>query len=332
MIKHAWILTALAACSGSDESFEQQVTTDMHAQIESEVSALIAAAQALQSAAPERAWSAEDLAPMRAAWRDARVAYEHTEGALAPLFPDIDFVIDARYDDFLAEVGPDTNLFDGEGVTGMHAIERILFADEIRPEVVAFERTLPGYQPAAIPATDADARAFKTGLVQRLIDDVTELHAQWRPANIDIGAAYVGLVGLMNEQKEKVDLASTGEEESRYANVTLFDLRNNREGTLRVYSLFRAWVQHEGGGASDAAIQTKLGELAALYATTSGDALPPVPETWSSDMPSSADLATPFGRLWQQVHAEVDPAQPGSIVAEMNTVATLLGFAQFVEE
>jgi hypothetical protein len=31
----------------------------------------------------------------QAAWQKARTAYEHIEGALAPIFPEIDFSIDA---------------------------------------------------------------------------------------------------------------------------------------------------------------------------------------------------------------------------------------------
>ena len=124
--------------------------------------------------------------------------------------------MDARYDDFLAMIGPagDANLFDDQGVTGMHAIERILYAPSIRQEVIDFEKTLPGYKAAAFPATAQEATDFKTKLCQKLIDDAQSLHDQWQPAAIDIGAAYTGLVGLMNEQKEKVNLAATGEEES----------------------------------------------------------------------------------------------------------------------
>ena len=48
-------------------------------------------------------------------------------------------------------------------------------------------------------------------------------------------------------------------------------------------------------------------------------------------MPSAADLATPFGMLWQQVHEAVDPTRDGSVVFEMNAVAVLLGFPEFVE-
>jgi hypothetical protein len=36
--------------------------------------------------------------------------------------------------------------------------------------------------------------------------------------------------------------------------------------------------------------------------------------------------------LWAQVHAATDPAKSESIVSQMNDVAVLLGFPQFVEE
>lgn len=332
-------LLAVAGCSGtSDSDYERAVTRDMHASIAEDLAALAQAARDLQAAAPSHAWDASRdaaaITAMRDAWRRARVAYELVEGATAPLFPDIDFAIDARYDDYLVELGPggDPDPFDGTGVTGMHGIERILFAPETRGEVLAFESTLPGYRPPAYPASDADAMAFKTGLAQQLVTDVDDLKAQWAPAAIDIGTAYVGLVGLMNEQREKVNLAATGEEESRYANVTLFDLRNNLAGTRKVYELFRAWIAAKDGADADAQVEAKLGELAALYDATPGDALPPVPPTWSSDAPSSADLATPFGQLWSQVHAATDPARADSIVSQMNVIAELLGFPQFEAE
>ena len=331
-------LVAAACGDSSDNDFEAEVTRDMHASIAADLADLAQAARDLQAAAPTHAWDetadAAAITAMRDAWRRARVAYELVEGATAPLFPDQDFAMDARYDDYLVELGAagDANLFDGTGATGMHSIERILFAPEIRDEVIAFESSLPGYVAAAYPATETEAMAFKTELVGQLITDADDLHTQWAPAAIDVGTAYIGLVGLMNEQREKVNLAATGEEESRYANVTLFDLRNNLAGTRKVYDLFQGWIAAEGGDAPDAKIEATFVDLAGLYDATPGDALPPVPATWSSDAPSSEDLATPFGHIWQEVHAATDPAKPESIVTQMNEIADLLGFAQFVEE
>jgi iron uptake system component EfeO len=328
-----------SGCGGtSDDDYKREVTRDMHATIAAELANLAAAARELQAAAPTHAWNATTdaaaITEMRAAWRRTRVAYELVEGATAPLFPDQDFAMDARYDDYLVELGDggDTDLFDGAGATGMHSIERILWAPQIRSEVIQFEASLPGYRAAAYPATDADAMKFKTELVGQLIADADDLHAQWAPAAIDIGTAYIGLVGLMNEQRDKVNLAATGEEESRYANVTLFDLRNNLAGTRNAYELFRAWIADKGGDEPDAKIQATFSALAALYDTNSGDALPPVPASWSSDQPSATDLATPFGQLWKQVHDATDPVREDSVVAQMNLIADLLGFPQFAEE
>jgi len=132
----------------------------------------------------------------------------------------------------------------------------------------------------------------------------------------------------MGEQQEKVDLAATGAEESRYSNLTLFDLRNNLAGTKTIYEIFRPWILAKGqaGVDADTKIEAKFAALATLYGTTN-DALPEVPMNWSGDAPSAADLATPFGMLWSTVRANVDATATGSVVFEMNLLYTdVLGF------
>jgi len=337
-------LILVAACGEGggvdDAAFRRQVVTDMHDSISVDLAELITAAQDLQAAAPTptgRGWDpvldADAIAAMRAAWIHTRVAYEHVEGATAPIFPDEDFSMDARYDDYLAELGGagDATPFDGQGATGMHMIERVLFSDQIDDAVLDHEEDLPGYWIAAFPATEAEAMTFKTGLLQKLIDDANQLHDEWQPAAIDIGAAYQGLVGLMNEQKEKVNLAATGEEESRYARVTLFDLRNNLDGTKKIYALFQPWIQAKGGDDPDTMVEAGFAHLDTLYSVDPGDSLPPVPDDWSNDSPSAANLATPFGVLWEGVHEAVDPTTDGSVVFEMNELAVVLGFPEFAE-
>lgn len=344
----------LAGCSSSAESaaktdadYRAEVVSAMHASVKSELGALLAAARDLQAAAPTptgRGWDAAQdaasLAKMRDAWRRCRIAYEHVEGVVAPIFPDVDFDIDARYDDYLVKLAGagDANPFDDKGVTGMHGAERILFADAIPQAVVDFEKTLPGYAVAAFPATEAQALDFKTKLLGRLVADLEKLEQTWAPAQIDIGVAFQGLVSLMNEQREKVNKAATGEEESRYAQMTLFDLRNNLAGTQTIYAVFRPWVRSKtsadptkDGKALDDAITAKMASLGALYANYTGDALPAVPATWSSETPTAADLATPFGTIFVSVRDAVDPTKTGSIVDGMNHLADLLGFPQFKE-
>jgi iron uptake system component EfeO len=337
----AWL--GLSACSSTDpktdSDYESEVAVDMHKTLLSDVDALHAAAVELQAAAPspsDRGWSASEdetaIAKMTAAWLRARAAYERTEGALAPLFPDIDAAIDARYEDFL-EGGEDSDLFDDQGVTGMHAIERILFANQTPASVVTVEASLPGYVAAAWPSTAEEAEAFKEKLAARLVIDTATLSAQWKPQSIHLEEAFGGLIALMNEQREKVNKAASEEEESRYAQRTMADIRDNLAGTRAAYQVFREWVQSkQGGPALDEEVEAAFDKLEDVYATVDGDAFPPLPATWSAENPTAADLASPFGKLFTTVHAAVDPNEPGSAVDAMNRVALLLGFPEYQEE
>ncbi|HEY0193042.1 MAG TPA: imelysin family protein [Kofleriaceae bacterium] len=330
---------SLVACSDdkkTDADYQAEIVVSIHDSIETDLADLVKAAQDLQAAAPTHTWSATAdaaaIAAMKDAWKRTRVAYEHVEGATAPLYGNLDYTMDARYDDYLNQDGGDTYFFDDTGVTGMHGIERILYAPGIRSEVLDFEEDLPGYKAAAWPVTDAEANDFKTKLCGKLISDAMNLHDSWKPAAADLAQAYAGLVGLMNEQKEKVNLAATGEEESRYANVTLFDLRNNLEGTQKIYALFQPWAQSKADGVdADVKIEAKFAALKAQYDADAGDALPTVPDDWSNDMPTTANLATPFGMLWNTVHQDVDPNADSSVVFQMNKIAVALGYPQFVE-
>lgn len=351
-----------ASCSSSgamtDTQYQSAVVSGMRTSFITDLQNLVTYSQALQTAAPtpaDRGWDATQdataIAAMKAAWTGCRAAYEHIEGATAPIFPDIDATIDSRYDDFLASLpGGDSYLFDDQGVTGMHAVERILYSDVTPARVVAYESTLTGYVASAFPGTAQEASDFKTLLVSKQIADAQLLHDQWEAAkNYDLGAAFQGLVSLMNEQREKVDKASTDQEESRYSQTTMTDIRDNLAGTERVYGLFQPWIQSKpaptpDGGASgdagapqdgkalDAAIEAGFAKLQALYDGVTGDGIPQPPSTWSSVNPTATDLATPFGVLYSGVQAAVDPNEPGSIVAEMNAAAVLLGFPQFVAE
>jgi iron uptake system component EfeO len=321
---------ALAGCmEKTDADFRSEVTSAMHAAMTQNLADMVQAARELQVAAPLHGWNvvadADAITRMRDAWKSMRIAWEQVEGAVAPMFPDLDTAMDSRYEDFLAAAGAqgDPYLFDGNGVIGMHAIERILFAPVTRPEVIAYERGLTGYRQSAYPATDNEAVAFKTQLVQRLIDDATQLQSSWKPEDVDIATGYQGMVALMNEQQDKVELAATGAEESRYSNITLADLRNNLTGTTQAYDLFRDWIHSKSSAmTSDHMVQDQFSSLKTAYASTPGESLPAAPPGWVPSDPTDSD----FGKLWHQVHASVDPNSQGSVVFEMNRIAVLLGF------
>ena len=229
--------TSTAATSTAAQ--RQRVQSEMKALINSQLNAWHAAASELHRVAPApsaRGWDLRDdaaaIAAMKQAWQKGRDAYERVEGAVAPLFPESDAATDARYDDFLLRLGAvgDPTPFDGEGVIGMHAIERILWANSTPATVVEFERNLPGYRPARIPERSEEARLFREELVGRLISDIERLRQEFTPLSLDAAFAFQGTIDLAMEQVEKVDKAATGQEESRYAQSTMRDLRNNYQG------------------------------------------------------------------------------------------------------
>jgi iron uptake system component EfeO len=337
----ALALLSFGCSSGDDKSdaqYEKDVVTGMHEALLSDVDKLHEAAVELAAAAPEpsgRGWDADQdadaIAAMKDAWLKARGAYERTEGALAPIFPKLDGDIDARYDDFLTGLGPngDQDLFDGDGVTGMHAIERILFVKTTPPSVIKAEATLPGYKEAAWPSTEDEAHEFKTGLAARLVTDTDTLATQWTPQKIDLPGAYFGLLDLMNEQREKVSKAASEEEESRYAQRTMADIRDNLDGTRKAYDLFVPWLETKpDGSAIDKAVTKSFDELASTYDLVKGDAIPQPPTDWSSESPSDDDLQTPFGKLFSAVQNAVDPNVKGSVVDGMTRTAEAVGLPQ----
>jgi len=323
----------LAACTPPPE----QAVEGARLTVEAQLSALESAARALQAAAPAPdadGWNAtsdaQAVAEMKGHWRELRAAFERIEGAIAVLFPDLDASADGRYDDAVL-TAPDKDLFDGEGFTGVHAVERILWSDAVPAAVTQFEQGLPGYEPPRFPRTEAEARAFKEGLAARLVADCASMRQQFSPLELDPGAAFRGVIGSMDEQAEKLDLGATGEEESRYARHTLADMRANLAGAQAFYAHFQPWVLSKGtaGKAADAEVLEGFDALSGAYAEHAGDALPDVPEGWSNLAPSQAALATPYGRLWTAVKEATDTSRAASLAGALRKVATLLDIPEF---
>jgi iron uptake system component EfeO len=327
-------------CGKADEGAQKvRVEKEMKQWLLLKIRDFRAAAEDLQKAAPVtagRGWDqqadAAAIVAMKDAWGRAREAYELVEGAIAPLFPESDTATDARYDDFLTTLGAagDPRPFDAEGIVGVHAIERILWADSIPAETIEFEKGVPGYRPAAFPATEAEARAFKEELCAKLVRDVAALEEQLAPLELDIAFAFRGLIDLTSEQLEKVDRASTGREESRYAQSTLRDLRANREGCLAAYKIFQPWLLARGGAELDAKVLAAFERLKVSYDALPGAALPRPPRGWSTLDPKPEHAATPFGKLFQVVSRETDDAQAGSLSSSLMSVADTLGLPKAV--
>jgi iron uptake system component EfeO len=323
------------ACAPSAADLDAQAIRDVKTGIAADLAALSQAARDLQAAAPAPdadGWNATQdaaaVARMRDAWKRARVVYERIEGAIAVFFPEIDTSIDARYDAFLAETGADDNLFDGRGVTGMHAIERILWSDSMPEAVVRFESRLMHYSPARFPATEAQARDFRNGLLQRLVDDAARMEREFTPLALDRAAAFRGVIGSLEEQREKVNLAATAEEESRYASHTLADMRANLAGGRRTFDAFRLRLELAGRADLARDIAARFAAIQSRYDGLQGDAISAVPATWNPDGPSAADLATDYGQLYTFLSQESDPMRAGSLVNLMNQAAGVLGIPE----
>lgn len=328
------------ACGKADENAQRsRVEREMKEWLVAKVHDFRVAAEDLQKAAPlptGRGWDktadAAAITQMKEAWGRARDSYELVEGAIAPLFPDSDTATDARYDDFLTTLGAqgDANAFDDQGVVGVHAIERVLWADNVPAETIEFEKGLPGYRPAAFPTTESEARDFKEKLAKKLVSDLQRLEQDLAPLELDIAFAFRGLIDLTNEQLEKVDRAATGREESRYAQTTLRDLRANREGCAAAYKIFRPWLLSRGQDELDRRVQAAFDRLKTSYDAVPGTAIPRPPQGWSSLEPQGAHLQTPFGKLFGVVSHETDDKRPESLSASLMSVADALGLPKAV--
>lgn len=337
----AWFIStacvALIACSNEDDpDYEADATVAVKNYITAELTKLTAASEELQKAAPaadDDGWNAADdkaaVDKMRAAWSKARDSYERIEGSIAVLFPALDVSTDERYDGFIEEE-PDDNLFDDEGVVGVHGIERILWADQHPARVVKFESSLPGYKKAEFPATKEEAEAFKNKLCARLVTDVKSMQSEFKHWVLESDTAFRGMIGSMQEQSEKTTLAASGEDESRYAQNTLADMRANLEGAIAVFEAFKPWI--EATGDKSETIQAGFEELEKAYGEVDGPALPEVPEKFNPSNPSEADLKSPYGRLWQLLNEKTDLEDPKSLVSIMASAADEMEIPLIPEE
>lgn len=333
-------LLSLAAGCGSDAPAaapapippERQTVLEVKAYVDARVDDLAQAVGALCEAAPADAAGWRDAArrdAMRARWGEARNAYERVEGAVAILFPEIDQRVDGRYE-HAVELSPDPDPFDGRGFTGMHAVERVLWADSISPETRRFEEALRGYVPPRAPSTDAEAARFRDGLCARLVADVGTMRAQLGPLALDHQTAWRGVQGSIEEQVEKVALGATGQDESRYAGRTLADMRANLASSRAILDAYAPLIAaHPEAAAHARAVASRLDALELAYGVTP-DGLPPVPEGFDPDAPSPAHAATPYGRLHALLARESDPDRDGTIAHHLREAGLAMGIPPLV--
>jgi iron uptake system component EfeO len=305
---------------------EQRALDAVQADLRRHAHHLSTSSAALCAAAPTHGWSATGdaaaLATMRAQWAQARNAWESAEGAVAPLFPDLDEALDGRFEGAV-EQQPDGDLFDARGFTGLHAVERVLFADAVPAAATRFEQTLgAAWIAPAFPADDAQAAAFRAGLCAQLVADAASLEAQVGPLQLDTATAFRAVIGAVEEQLEKTTDAARGAEESRYARTTLDDLRANLAAARAGFDAFRPWLEQLHQAALAARVEAGFVRLAAAYDAVPGAALPEAPAGWSSAERSSA-----FGGLYGVVADETDLKREGSLVFDLAQARAALGVA-----
>lgn len=298
---------------------ERQAILDVKVYVDENVARLVEACEGICAAAPAPdadGWSIEAdgdaVDSMRRQWRSARDAYERVEGAIAILFPRLDQDVDGRYE-HIVELRPDLAPFDETGFIGMHALERILWAGSHSADVERFERGLRGYGEPRTPAGQEEAARFRDGLCARLVRDATTMQRQLAPLALDHQTAWRGIQGSVEEQAEKVAFHATGEDESRYSQRTLADMRANLAGGRAVLAAYAPMMAaNPRASALRDTIEERFAALARAYGSD-GDALPPVPDGFDPDGPSADHLATPYGHLFTLLSTASDPREEGSL-------------------
>jgi iron uptake system component EfeO len=206
-----------------------------------------------------------------------------------------------------------------------------LWAGEHPKNVVDFEKAIDGYKEAAFPKNKQEASDFKSKLAKRLVDDVEQMRDEFEPLALNAPTAFWGMIGSMNEQLEKVSLAASAEDESRYAQRTLDDMRANLEGAEAVYGAFRSWVLADSGDDVDEQIQAGFESIHDAYDANKGPAIPAPPDGFDPDEPSEAHLATPYGKLYELLVHETDIKEKDSLISLMSGAANDMGIDELEE-
>src|SRR6185369_13830542 len=124
------------------------------------------------------------------------------------------------------------------------------------------------------------------------------------------------------EQIEKIIRVAQGDDESRYSQNTLADMRANLAGGRTNYGAFRDWLRTRPNGiALDTGIIAGFARVQALYDNNATDTLPPVPAGFDPAAPTPEQLDTPYGRIFAGLRVESDPMLTDSLVGQMSAAA-----------
>ena len=173
------LILGACACSATDEpeaetpiegADRESVISGIRALVEADLELFEAAVIALHDVAPAAdGWDAAAVDELRQRWRDARIVYHRIWAYAAMLFADEEAQIERLYDEHLNQ--------QGHSFEGMHAIERILWADDTPQAVTDGEVMQSGYEVPRLPNNAASAAAFDA-----LLDDLVNIAQKMRLA------------------------------------------------------------------------------------------------------------------------------------------------------
>lgn len=277
----------------------------------------------LLTLAPTEAWSTSDasrLEAMRASYIVLRDAYVQSEGLFAVLAPNLGPSIDRLYEQAIGDVR-DEAPFDAQGFAGLHAIERILWAEMQRMSVEAAEEAILGYSRPEFPKSKDDADAFRQKMLTDAQTQLAQAIAAIIGATIDFTTGMKVVRVTAERQLAKVTVEAPGKDVSRYSDRTLADLRSNFAGARAIYGSLLAHLRTlPGGRALDDAIAARFTAIDARYAALPGDALPEMPATWTA---TNADDGSEFGKLYVFVRNECDANNRAGLIALLNEAEQL---------
>lgn len=314
---------ALASCSAWQNP-KLQAQAALKAQVATQLVVLHQQAVALYAAAPTpgpNGWNAttasSQLQSMKDIWRQARDAYERNENTLEDIFPDIDHDINGRYEDAIAQSGVVTDLFSGDQFSGMHAIERILWSNSVSTEALQFESTLPGYQPPSFPSNQQESSEFVTGLLARFESDTQNQIERWAAGSESTGVALDRLTDSAGVPSVFLYLDATQQQEDRYSQETLADMRANIIGAQACFDTFSIWLNAKGWPDLQASVDADYQTELTVADKFPGMQVPPAPEGWNGADPTPLDLRTPYGQLYTAMNAP-------NLGGDLGTVAGVL--------
>ncbi|MFO0760153.1 MAG: imelysin family protein [Byssovorax sp.] len=316
----------------ADAALDAQAAADGKAYLVDRVEALHDHLEALCKAAPAPAadgWVSPRDTPaiqaMRASWHEARRAHQALEGVLLLHFPDLAASLDGSYEDALA-AGPDPELVDDRGFTGLHAIERILWADRMPAGVAKEEAALPGALPAAFPSTEEQAIDFRDELCAGAVHDAEELEAAIE--GLPLGSPEIQAIAreLVEIQADRVIEAGEGHPSSPYAGRSLLDLTDGLAAARAMHEVFLPWLATKAEGPHVAAeAADAFDRLAMRYMAAGVDALPAPPSGWSDTAYNDEQLQSPFGLIFMAVMNETNLGIDGSVAHSVEEAGALLG-------